>query len=158
MFTGVLSEEESAWNLVEMGMEAEPGNILEFEYVMDAETLVLLQQEMVLRKTDGTRQRLMYTECAYNGEMPDGARQLLDREQAEENTVTVTAVANPGTAEEMTYARTFVKGDAMQMVCFLEEPYRLYWDAACTQPISDEEPFIPTEDMTVYLGKGDAND
>ena len=154
MFTGILSEEESALNLVEsMGMEAKQGDILEFEYVMDAETLVLLRQDMILCRADGTRQRLMHTECAYNVEMPDEAKQLVDREQAEGNTVTVTVVANPGTAEEMAYARTFVKGDSMQLISFLEKPCSLYWDDACTQPISDEDPFIPTEDVTVYLGE-----
>ena len=142
--------ENSQATLEKLGIAYTEGDSVTYEYLLDAETLLLLEDTMTITHADGSLLEERKTTLTLDAEMPEIIQQLYDRLTSEDY-LDVTIVLDPGTDAEKTYHCRFVQGEDMD--AYLPDGYTtLYKDAACTQVYgSNDEGIVYVKDPgTLY--------
>lgn len=119
------------------------------EYMLDADTRVLIGGRSVCDFEDGTSFTVT-SEMTYDEALPDQARAFLALEEQGAQLRTVTLVTNPGTQQEKIQSVQVAKGLSTRLDAGMAEgSLTAYADAACTLPYTASGDH--DSDVTVYL-------
>ena len=123
-------------------------------YTIDATTREMISVKTVYTYKDGTVEEGIVT-ITRDVEVPEGMKPFLEYAKETENMRTVTIVSNPGAENEKIESIKAPKGlqVAISADFSIEEPFTLYTDAACTQPV--EEEWDVDSDLTIYVKWGE---
>jgi hypothetical protein len=118
-------------------------------YVLDAETLAILENDEVVYYIDGSvANTYEYSQVAYGDPRPKAADALLRRIYDPDATRTVTLIANPGTEVEKISKAIMRKGEHAVIYSTDDKEWITYTDAACTQEYEGGSDL--NEDITLY--------
>lgn len=137
VLTTVVVPEKVRETMEYMHYEYAEGASITYEYILDAQTLLLRQSDMTITGSNGSLIGSSHSTLTLDAQMPEQMQMLYDRLTAE-NQKELTIVLNPGTEEEEAHHTSFVDGDEVYVV--LPEGYTtFYTDAECTQVLSSCE-------------------
>ncbi|MEE1200513.1 MAG: hypothetical protein U0L09_07660 [Christensenellales bacterium] len=144
--TSMLSKEL----LEELGDGEENVSSGRFEYVLDAKTHAPVRGEAFYTYEDGTKRDLI-CEYAYDTEMTEDMKAMMELDRQTEDLRTVTLVFYPGTEEENTVSVQVPKGVDVELYTAsgIDDKFEVYTDAACTEPFVSFGEY--TSDTTLYI-------
>ncbi len=117
------------------------------DYVLDAETYLILESTVTYKYIDGYRW-VVKTRTETNVDVPENADDLVSHMNETTDTRTFTVVLDPDTSKERSYSVTVPKEDYVEFY-YPNDYSELYLDRACTRPVTQED-LETDKNMTVY--------
>ena len=117
------------------------------DYVLDADTYVILESTTTYKYIDGYR-LIVETHIQTDVEVPDLADELASHMNATTDTRSFTIILNPDTSKETSYSVTLPKEDYVEFY-YPNDYTELYLDRACTQKATPED-LETQKDLILY--------
>lgn len=117
------------------------------DYVLDADTYVILESTTTYKYIDGYR-LIVESRTKTNVDVPELANELVSHMNDTTDTRTFTIVLNPDTSKEMSYSVTVPKEDYVEFY-YPNDYTELYLDRACTRQATRED-LETSKDLTLY--------
>lgn len=131
-----------------LGYEIQSDDVLVWKYEVDADSLELIKLTNYLQSADGERTLLYERKRVFEYEKYQPDNDLVNT-VFNEDSRTVTVIADAGTENEQVYTKTFGKGVEIGIMIPDEFEQCYYADSACTQLLTDVGD--DNSDSTIYL-------
>lgn len=138
---------------------AENGEYLEVDYILDKDTLAILEMKETVFKADGTKSRVINYTVEYNKTVPVVVNDILFHIAAGKQSVKtgqtktriVEIILDPDTEDEKSYSKKVIAGTNVSIVC-PDEYETIYEDKALKKEFTKD--YDMEKDLTVYAAKG----